>query len=754
MKQTDFIQIGQQNGYIQILDQGTTIHYVVPDKRYRFKDPEEQIRASYYVELIERYQYPETRINLEVKVPRRTPSDFADIVVFDDDEHQIPYIVVECKKDKISEAEFSQAIEQAFGNCNSLAGELCGVVAGNTRRFFEVKAHNSFERTQNIIADFPIGYGTVQEWRYKKGDPNWELLVVERTELIRALEKCHDTLWQGGRLTPTDAFDELAKLLFIKIRDEKKAREDGETYDFQIKTYERPESVANRIKALYQQAQARDSEVFTEDIEIDDSQLFSVVNHLQGINLNETDLDVKGVAFERFLGNFFKGEIGQYFTPRKLVEFMVKMAPPHHEERVLDPACGSGGFLLHALDYIRAQASKFYEPDTPKHYTHWHDFAEKQLFGIEVNDSIARVAKMNMIIHDDGHSNVIGNDALVNFDTLYTQHREFEKETFDLILTNPPFGAVVKKVESPYLDDYELGKGNASQKTEILFLERCFDFLKPGTGKLAIILPDGILTNSSLQYVRDYIEGRFQLLAAISLPQTAFSHYGAGVKTSILFLQKFSEEEYSTYQANLNRVKVKNEAVYAPLIKVVEDEQKSVIAAGCPTQITLTNVHRSRFSAILDPIDALNHQLGKAPTQKVQALRARFIGDNASETVPDPTPFDPKTARTQLKEHTADLNTLEQEYLAAFKKVADPEWEREIKADYKEKMDALKEEWADKNAEDIREWIRENKNDPTFMAIAEHIGYDATGREDPINDLDMICDEYQRFCNETPDFFG
>ena len=118
---------------------------------------------------------------------------------------------------------------------------------------------------------------------------------------------------RGGRLTPTDAFDELAKLLFIKIQDEKKARRDGETYDFQIKTHERPESVAKRIKALYQQAQARDSEVFTEDIEIDDSQLFSVVNHLQGINLNETDLDVKGVAFERFLGNFFKGEIGQYF---------------------------------------------------------------------------------------------------------------------------------------------------------------------------------------------------------------------------------------------------------------------------------------------------------------------------------------------------------------------------------------------------------------------------------------------------------
>ena len=163
------------------------------------------------------------------------------------------------------------------------------------------------------------------------------------------------------------------------------------------------------------------------------------------------------------------------------------MVAPHHEEHILDPACGSGGFLLHTMDYIRAQASEFYDEGTPGHYTHWHDFAQKRLFGIEVNDSIARVAKMNMIIHDDGHSNVIGSDALVNFDTLYEQHRGFQKESFDLILTNPPFGASVKLSESPYLENYELSKGNSSQKTEILFLERCFDFLKWETGKLAIV---------------------------------------------------------------------------------------------------------------------------------------------------------------------------------------------------------------------------------------------------------------------------
>ena len=483
MNQTNFLHIGEQKGYIEFLNERTTIRYVAPDKKYRFTDPEEQVRARFYVELIEHFQYSQNRIDLEVRVPRRTPSDQADIVVFQDDDKKNPFIVIECKKDETSEAEFKQAIEQAFGNCNSLGGHYAVVVAGNTRSSFDVKNYNPGERSENIIADPPIGYGKVQEWRYLKGVPRSELSIIERGDLIRVLEKCHDTLWQGGKFAPTQAFDELAKILFIKIRDEKKARRDGEPYDFQIKTHEKPESVANRINALYQDAKAQDPEVFTENIEIDENRLFSVVSHLQGISLNQTDLDVKGVAFERFLGNFFKGETGQYFTPRKVVEFMVDMVTLHHENLILDPACGSGGFLLHAMDYIRKQASDYYDEESREHYTHWHDFAEKRLFGIEVNDSIARVAKMNMIIHDDGHSNVISNDALVGFDTLRNQHSSFEKEKFDVILTNPPFGADIKLAELPYLENYELGKGKTSRKTEILFLERCFDFLKWGNWK-------------------------------------------------------------------------------------------------------------------------------------------------------------------------------------------------------------------------------------------------------------------------------
>ena len=221
-------------------------------------------------------------------------------------------------------------------------------------------------------------------------------------------------------------------------------------------------------------------------------------------------------------------------------------------ERVLDTSCGSGGFLLYALDYIRHQATEYYEKGSADHYRYWHDFAEKHLYGIEINDEIARVAKMNMIVHDDGHTNVISYDALESIDKIAAHNPGFQKDKFDLILTNPPFGSTVNGAEKPYLSTFELGntydkKGKAkprkNQSSEVLFVERICEFLKPGTGKAAIVLPDGILTNSSSQYVRDFILERFQLLAVVSLPQCAFAHFGAGVKASVVFVRKRDNDE-------------------------------------------------------------------------------------------------------------------------------------------------------------------------------------------------------------------
>jgi len=554
-----FLQRALQDGHAILTGEGKQqkIIYVAVNHTERYSDPEEQVRAEFWAELIYRYGYEPARIGVEVTVPDRTPADRADLVVFRDDERKKPYAVIECKQDGVTDAAFEQAVEQACGNGTwaKFRASYVGVVAGMTRRFLDFsEKYGVLEREANIIADLPRQYGQPEEYRFYKGDPNNDIQPVSKESLIAAIKKCHQTLWGGGKLSPPAAFGELCKIIFVKISDEQAKRKKGEPYEFQIKTHEPSRKLAERIKSLYDTQKEKDPDVFTETIKIDDASLRTVVSHLESINLNKTDLDTKGLAFEQFMDGFFKGDFGQYFTPREIISFAVDMVHPGNEDVVLDPACGSGGFLLYALDAVRREAGEYHEHDAEAQYKHWHDFAKERLYGIEINDEIARVAKMNMIIHDDGHTNVIGHDALDRLDRIKSNSNNtgFAANRFSLILTNPPFGAQVNLAERPYLADYELGqvedaKGNRkprkNQKTEILFLERVWKFLKPGTGRAAVVLPDGILTNSSLQYVRDFLLERFQVLAVVSLPQTAFSHYGAGVKSSLVFLRKRAEAE-------------------------------------------------------------------------------------------------------------------------------------------------------------------------------------------------------------------
>jgi len=408
-----------------------------------------------------------------------------------------------------------------------------------------------------------------------------DLIAVTRDDLRSAIRKSHQTLWEGGKRSPIDAFGEFSKLIFVKHRDEKDIdRADGKPYAFQRRDGETNEALSKRILALYKAEQELEPDVFTDSIQVEPRILAQVVEHLEGISLDRTELDTKGVAFEEFMGGFFKGDFGQYFTPRELIAFAVEMLQPERKHWVLDPACGSGGFLLYTLDHVRREANRRFpkHKTDPRqkldHFNYWHDFAANNLYGIEINEELARVAKMNMIIHDDGHTNIVGHDALDFLTKLEDKRETLKAGKFDLVLTNPPFGSVIKRSEKGegYLEQFTLQqylnkattgtepdesakgerdakrgakavKERASIKTEILFLERVHSFLKPGTGRTAIILPDGILTNSSLQGVRDWLLERFQLMAVVSLPQYAFAHYDAGVKASLVFLRKLAKGE-------------------------------------------------------------------------------------------------------------------------------------------------------------------------------------------------------------------
>ena len=572
------------DGHLQLITSGKTekIRYVAVNVSEKWSDPEEKVRASCYAELIYRYGYAPECIGVEVTVPDRTPVDRADLVVFRDKARTKPFGVIECKRDGVSDVEFKQAVEQAFGNghAHKFRAEYIGVIAGQTRAFYDCSdRYGVLEREANIVADLPIQYGKPEEFKYYKNcSPKPDIGAVNRDDLIKTIRKCHQTLWGGGRLSPPMAFGELTKLIFLKTRDEKKPRKKCEPYEFQIKTNETPQRLATRIKAMYAIERQKEPDVFNDDIKIDNITLRNVVLHLEGVNLTATDLDTKGVAFEQFMDGFFKGDFGQYFTPRNIIAFAIQMLDIKADDTVMDPACGSGGFLLHALDHVRKLASEYYDEGSKEHFEYWHSFAEKRLFGIEINEEIARVAKMNMIVHDDGHTNVIGNDALEPLAALARKSPAFaaivgvdaetgqrdERKGFAKIPTNPPFGAVIKDELHSYLSSYELsryiGKGGgkdddledesadptagkkaikqrASVKTEIIYCERVWQLLKPG-GQAAVVLPDGLLTNASLQGVRDWLLERFKVLAVVSLPQFAFAHFGAGVKSSVVFLEK------------------------------------------------------------------------------------------------------------------------------------------------------------------------------------------------------------------------
>lgn len=551
----EIIETGEKEGLFRIKE--NKIEYLYLKKSYKISDPEEHVRAAFYLELIQKYQYPKERIDLEVSVKgEKRPA--ADVVVYEDDEKKKPYIVVECKKDGISQAEIKQAIEEGIPNAHYLKSKYAIIVAGNVRVAFDIGNFPPQEREKNIIADIPVRYGKVVKYVYKKGgptdknDPTKELKEVSRDELLAKFQQCHDTLWEGGKRNPAEAFDEMSKLMYCKIQDERFLTKKGEHYRFQVGTYEKINEVAERIKKIYKDAQEIDPEVFVESIKTDNPVIYTVAEILQGISLARTDLDVKGEGYEHFLGGVFRGAMGQYFTPRPIVSFMVNFLEPNINEFVIDPACGSGGFLIYTLEEMRKELhAKLDEKDAAYR---WQDFALKQVFGIEINSQLARVSMMNMIIHEDGHTNIENSDALDEPETWKRQKiREYFGNKFSLLLTNPPFGASIKEREKRYLVNYDLGgriKKRNQQNTEILFIERCLDFLKPG-GRMGIVLPDGILTNSSLQYVRDFITERAQIFGVVSLPQTAFRRpsskgsgdTGSGVKASLLFLRKKKEGE-------------------------------------------------------------------------------------------------------------------------------------------------------------------------------------------------------------------
>lgn len=715
----DYIRLGLEKGLISFNEDKSRICYINQHKERNYNNPEEKVQAQTFLQLILDYNYPVNQIRQFEPVTMGREVKEADIVVFEDSLCVKPLILVECKKQEVSEAEFQQAINQAYSYAFALPGQVkyIWITSGIKNEYFEV---DKSQNTRNQMPDIPqYGVQNVANYKYVYGADSlpqgegkqrfFDLSVIDQSDLTRRFKQAHEALWAGGQLNPSEAFDELDKLIFCKIWDERKPRKMGEPYDFQVITVSKNEEkderkrrlmendqLYRRIAALYEEGRNRDREVFRDNIRLTPEKIRTVVSYLESVNLSETDLDSKGRAFETFMGSFFRGNFGQYFTPREIVKFIVEVLPITHDSKVLDTSCGSGGFLLYALNKVRNEATEYYpnyKKDArqyAKWFPYWHDFAEKNLYGIEINEQISRAAKMNMIIHDDGHTNVITSDGLVPDTTIKerTGNKGFEYGTFDFIITNPPFGSNIRQTEQAYMKTYQLGKKENDwlavkpqsgddtrdgQQSEVLFLEQDYKFLKEG-GMLAIVLPDGILTNSSMQYVRTQLEDWFRIVAVVSMPQTAFSANGAGVKSSVLFLKKWDKAQTER----------------------LVNQKKGI------EQRLLSNANYIATRELWDK------EIKQKQKDKIASLKSKTL-----------------TTATQIKQSEA------------YK-----QWNADLLAEYAAKVEELKSKLAD----DYRLSRQQELPDyPIFMAIAEEIGYDATGKKTTNNELDVIGEELKKF---------
>jgi len=526
------------------------------------------------------YADPETGKNKKQKI---------DLVVFERDrahsqENVIRLCVIQDEKvkdnDKKKGAEATlKYIMGALENCEF------GLWSNGLTYLFFQKEVDEFGNEDFIdISDFP-GEGETMDDLERPDRSTGKIPVND--SLVKTFKRCHDYIYGNEGMKKT-AFWELLNLIFCKLYDEKERFniERSGTYRRKfwvgVKEKNTPEglsAISKRIKNLFEDLKKDNvfKEVFdgNERINLTEKGLAFVAGELAKYSFLDASVDVKGTAYETIVSDTLKKEDGQFFTPRNIIRCMVEMLDPKENQRVLDPACGSGGFLVMVLDHVRKKIANRLFPNLESPFIEEKfntsevnhlvkEYAEQYLFGFDFDPDLKKSARMNMVMSGDGHANVfhINSLAYPKGDNRYEleqvdraikssvsksddKNMQFgyddARGKFDLVFTNPPFGAKIPINDKDILDMYDLGRGSSSEPPEILFIEACYNYLKPG-GKMAIVLPDGILGNPNTLPIREWILDKFRILASIDLAVEAFLPQ-VGVQASLLFLQKKTEKE-------------------------------------------------------------------------------------------------------------------------------------------------------------------------------------------------------------------
>lgn len=743
--------------------------------------PEEIVRQKFVRTLVEHYGYALDQMDQEQRTQHGHRSPRADIVIWQsaDDRaaKRFPVLVVECKTDgiEIQERDYYQAASYTVASGCEI------FVATNQRHtaVFKLVARTPGE----FIAINEIPKAT--DWGDAKRlkEVLDALRAFNRKEFQDLLFVCHSILRDVHKMDPGRAFDTISKILFIKMYVERSGLHGTFTTDYldkraQVRLPTDPavhDGLFEQTKAFY-----RADDLFTaaDKLDISEETFRRIVKQLERFDLSKTGDDIKGLAFEKFLGTTFRGELGQFFTPRPVVEFMVDLLNPQEGQLICDPASGSGGFLIRAFEHVRGQivadvqAQKDAErarieslklpeeeeeqqieaafarlnhellpsgDDNKPIDTRVGRLAWQCIYGTDAEPRAARTAKMNMIMHGDGHGGIHYHDGLLDINGIFDGR-------FDLVLTNPPFGSNVgadQKVggsdetrvptdaaylqrcqergygapwqeshnrllqaatsKTPILDLFEIGKGKNNRPTELIFVERCLNLLKPG-GRMGIVLPDGNLNNPSLAWLRRWAEGRAKLLAVVSLPEETFRSSNATVKASLVFLRKFNEAEAAQWEAAWTQA-------HAELDAGFEAQRKDAHASYAPRIISGDDTEAARLLGELAALGLqrtlLPWQRGEAPAYPRQAQpttqsKPVWMGEAAKEH---------KKAAAELKKQaSAALATVQKRSDALLS---------ELKAQYKSIDEA--------HTAALWARVRELFDYPVFVAAPKTVGITSTG---------------------------
>jgi len=527
--------------------------------------PEEVVRQLYIMVLTQDMGYSADRMEVEYAVSFGREKKRSDIVIFDKKQTTSPYIMVELKKPKLKDGK-----EQLKSYCNATGAPIGIWSNGDSVSYYHRKDPNYFEDIPGIPrADQKLS--DILEERWTIDDlVERDKLVTERKSLKDLILELEDEVLANAGV---DVFEEVFKLIFTKLYDE---MESGRNHNrhLEFRNYGDTESeLKEKVQNLFERAKDKWEGVFTRDAKImlSPSHLSICVSSLQDVKLFNSNLDVVDEAFEYLISKSSKGEKGQYFTPRYVIDMCVRMLNPQEHETMIDTAAGSSGFPVHTIFHVWEQIMEEEGLNKSHLFTseikppRCVDYVEDKVFAIDFDEKTVRVARTLNLIAGDGQTNVLHLNSLdyerwdektndeywqdIYFEgwrklkklrTKRNSNRDFD---FDVLMANPPFAGDIK--ESRIISKYELGKksnGKYQNKVgrDILFIERNLDFLKPG-GRMAIVLPQGRFNNSGDKRIREYIAEQCRILAVVGLHGNVFKPH-TGTKTSVLLVQKWDDE--------------------------------------------------------------------------------------------------------------------------------------------------------------------------------------------------------------------